>query len=272
MKRVLLTGAAGGIGTWLRRLLPLVYPDLVLSDLREPKDLAAGETFIRADLAKPDEVERACEGVEGIIHLGGQSGEAPWETILQANIVGCYNLFEAARKAGVKRIVFATSNHAVGFYPRSTTIGTDVIPRPDSRYGVSKLFGEGLGAMYAYKHGIGVTSLRIGNVGEKPIDVRRLSIWIRPEDLVQLIRIGLERPGLVYEVFYGVSDNRRSWYDNSRAEALGYKPEWRSEDYAAAVISAEPATGKHPAAEFYQGGTFCAGEYSADFESMKAKS
>lgn len=272
MKRVLLTGAAGGIGTWLRKLLPPIYPDLVLSDLREPKDLGAGETFIRADLAKPEEVERACEGVDGIIHLGGQSGEAPWETILEANIVGCYNLFEAARKAGVKRVVFATSNHAVGFYPRSTTIGTDVIPRPDSRCGVSKLFGEGLGAMYAYKHGIGVTSLRIGNVGEKPIDVRRLSIWIRPEDLVQLIRIGLERPGLVYEVMYGVSDNQRAWYDNSRAAALGYKPEWRSEDYAEDVISAEPTTGKHPAAEFYQGGTFCAEGYSADFESMKSKS
>src|SRR5690606_35728939 len=131
---------------------------------------------------------------------------------------------EAARKAGVKRVVFATSNHAVGSYPRTTTIGTDVIPRPDSRYGVSKLFGEGLGAMYAYKHGIGVTSLRIGNVGDQPRDVRRLSIWVKPEDLVQLIRIGLERPGLVYEVMYGVSDNQRSWYDNSRAQALGYKP------------------------------------------------
>lgn len=272
MKRVLLTGAAGGIGTWLRKLLPPIYPELVLSDLREPETLRSDEAFIQADLAKPEEIERACQGVDGIIHLGGQSGEAPWETILEANIVGCYNLFEAARKAGVKRVVFATSNHAVGFYPRSATIGTDVIPRPDSRYGVSKLFGEGLGAMYAYKHGIGVTSLRIGNVAQKPVDVRRLSIWIRPEDLVQLIRIGLERPGLVYEVMYGVSDNQRSWYDNSHAEALGYKPEWRSETFAEAVISAEPTTGAHPAAEFYQGGTFCAEEYSADLVSMKAKS
>jgi len=272
MKRVLLTGAAGGIGTWLRKLLPPIYPDLVLSDIQEPKDLRPGETFVRADIAKADEIERACQGVDGIIHLGGQSGEAPWETILEANIVGCYNLFEAARKTGARRIVFATSNHAVGFYPRTTTIGTDVIPRPDSRYGVSKLFGEGLGAMYAYKHGIGVTSLRIGNVAEKPVDARRLAIWIRPEDLVQLIRIGLERPGLVYEVMYGVSDNRRSWYDNSRARDLGYDPKWKSEDYAAAVLAAEPASGKHPVAEFYQGGTFTADEYTADLDTMTSRS
>lgn len=272
MKRVLLTGAAGGIGTWLRKLLPPIYPELVLTDIREPNDLQPSERFIQADIANAEAIERVCEGVEGIIHLGGRSGEAPWEDILEANIVGCYNLFEAARRSGTKRVVFATSNHAVGFYPRSRTIGTEVIPRPDSRYGVSKLFGEGLGAMYAYKHGIGVTSLRIGNVGDKPLDVRRLAIWIKPEDLVQLIRIGLERPGLVYEVMYGISDNKRSWYDNSRAEALGYKPEWQSEDYAAEVISAEPTTGKHPAAEHYQGGTFCAEEYTADLESMKTKS
>jgi len=272
MKRVLLTGAAGGIGTWLRRLLPPIYPDLILSDIQEPLDLANSETFITADLAKPDEIERACDGIDGIIHLGGQSSEADWDTILQANIIGCYNLFEAARKAGVKRVVFATSNHVVGYYPRATTISPDVIARPDSRYGVSKLFGEGLGALYAYKHGIGVTSIRIGNVAEKPIDVRRLSIWIRPEDLVKLVRIGLERPGVVYEVVYGVSENDRSWYDNSQATAIGYAPDWRSEDYEKGVIAAEPTTGKHPAAEFYQGGTFCAAEYSADFESMKNKS
>lgn len=271
MKRVLLTGAAGGIGTFLRDLLPPLYPGLVLSDLHAPANLKAGERFIAADLRKLDEVQRVCEGVDGIIHLGGRSGEAPWEEILEANIVGCYNLFEAARLAGVKRVVFATSNHAVGFYPRATTIGTDIIPRPDSRYGVSKLFGEGLGAMYAYKHGMGVTSLRIGNVGEKPLDQRRLSIWIRPDDLVQLIRIGLERPGLVYEVMYGVSDNARSWYDNSRAIALGYAPEGRSEDFAADVLAAEPTDGKHPAAEHYQGGTFCADDYTANFNDMKTR-
>lgn len=270
MKRVLLTGAAGGIGTHLRRLLPPLYPDLVLSDIREPKDLAPGERFIRADISSAAEIEAACEGCEGIIHLGGRSGEADWGAILQANIVGCYNLFEAARKAAVKRVVFASSNHAVGFYPRSTTIGIDVVGRPDSRYGLSKHFGEGLGALYAYKHGLGVTSLRIGNVGETPLDKRRLAIMITPRDLVKLIRIGLERPGLVYEVMYGVSANTRSWYDNSHAESLGYVPQDDSEAHAAAILAKEPPV-TDEVAEFYQGGTFCGAEYSADFAAMKRK-
>lgn len=272
MKRVLVTGAAGGIGTHLRRLLPAVYADIVWSDLKQPADLRASETFIKADLTKPDEIAAACRGVDGIVHLGGHSTEGSWETILNANIIGCYNLFEQARLAGVKRIIFASSNHAVGFYPRATTIPTDVIARPDSRYGVSKAFGEGLGAMYAYKHGIGVTSLRIGNLNDEPIDARRLSIWLKPEDLVQLIRIGLERPGLVYEVMYGVSDNKRSWYDNSHAASLGYKPAGRSEDYAATVLAKEAAAGADAVAAFYQGGTYCADEYTADFATLKSKS
>lgn len=271
MKRVLMTGAAGGVGTFLRKLLPAVYPGLILSDMVEPKDLGPGETFIRADLTKPDEVAEACAGIDGIVHLGGFSVEGPWETILNANIIGCYNLFEQARLAGVKRIVFASSNHAIGFYPRTTTIPTNVTARPDSRYGVSKAFGEGLGAMYAYKHGIGVTSLRIGNVDTEPIDKRRLAIWISPEDLLQLIRIGLERPGLVYEVMYGVSGNARSWYDNSRATALGYQPASRSEDYAPAIL-AKPEPDADPVAEFYQGGTFCAAEYTASFDTLKSRS
>ncbi len=272
MKRILLTGAAGGVATWLRRLLPPIYPGLVLSDVRTPVDLKDDETFIAADLAKAEQIEAACAGVDGIVHLGGYSTEAPWETILEANIIGCYNLFEAARKCEVKRVVFATSNHAVGFYPRTTTIGRDVIPRPDSRYGVSKVFGEGLGALYAYKHGIGVTSLRIGNVADRPIDERRLAIWLKPEDLVQLIQIGLERPGLVYEVLYGVSDNARSWYDNSRAIELGYRPAGRAEDFAAEVLANEPRDGKHPADLTYQGGSYAADELTNEMPKSQQRS
>ena len=159
----------------------------------------------------------AVKGADSVIHLGGHSVEGPWDTILQANIIGCYNLFEAARQAGVKRVVFASSNHAVGFYPRKRKIGTDVTVRPDSRYGVSKAFGEALGALYSDKHGMSVTCLRIGNVGPRPLDVRRLSIWISPEDIVQLIRIGLEHPDIRFEILYGASDNEAAWWDNSRA-------------------------------------------------------
>ncbi len=191
MQTILITGAAGDIGTRLRKLLRGAYPHIRSSDIRTPPDLAAGDDFIAADLADPVQVETIVAGVDGIVHLGGFSVEGDWDTIHRANIVGCYNLFEAAYRAGVKRVVFASSNHAVGFYPRSRRTGVDVTVRPDSRYGVSKAFGEALGALYADKHGLRVTCLRIGNVADAPADERRLAIWIKPEDLAQLVRIGL---------------------------------------------------------------------------------
>ena len=230
--KVLLTGAAGDVGRRITPLLKARYAHIVLSDMKPVAD-PMGLPFIKADLANAAEVASAVKGIDGIVHLGGFSVEGPWQTILDANIVGCYNLFEEARKAGVKRVIFASSNHAIGFYPRSETIAPDVTALPDSRYGVSKAFGEALGAMYALKHGIGVTSLRIGNVGELPLDVRRLSIMLHPEDLMQLIVIGLEHPDIVNEIFYGASGNTRTWWDNSRAEALGYKPKYNAEDFVA---------------------------------------
>ncbi len=271
MKRVLVTGAAGSIGTYLRKLLPAVYADIVWSDIRTPADLGPNETFTAADITDMAACERICEGVDGIVHLGGISGEASWEKIRDANISGCYNVFEAARRQGVKRIVMATSNHAVGFYPRETIIDHEVIARPDSRYGLSKLFGEGLGALYAMKHGMGVLALRIGNVNDKPIDMRRMSIWIHPEDLVELIRIGLERPGLVFEICYGTSDNQRSWYDNQRAFELGYRPKHKSEHHLGEAEAAQATLDPDPVGDFYQGGTFCSAEYTADFVTMRTK-
>src|SRR6187397_1468882 len=264
MPRILMTGAAGGIGTSLRKLLPPIYPDLLLSDLKAPADLAKTETFKAADLADMAQVEAICEGVDGIIHLGGFSVEGPWDTILQSNIIGCYNLFEAARNKGVKRVVFASSNHAVGFYPRHTRIGTDVTVRPDSRYGVSKAFGEAIGALYADKHGLRVTCIRIGNVNDKPLDKRRLSVWISPEDLVQLVRIGLEHPDLHFEIFYGASDNAAGWWDNSNARRFGYSPRGRSEDFRAEAMAGQAKTPADPVGDRFQGGPFCADEYDAD--------
>src|SRR4029434_1724646 len=185
MQAILITGAAGDVGARLRRLLRGVYARSRISDIRKPSDLGSDEEFIAADLADYGQVEKITSGIDGIVHLGGFSVEGPWETIHRSNIVGCYNLFEAAYRSGVKRVVFASSNHAVGFYPRERKIGVDVTVRPDSRYGVSKAFGEALGALYADKHGLRVTCLRIGNVNDKPLDKRRLSIWLKPEDLVQ---------------------------------------------------------------------------------------
>ncbi len=258
--RILLTGAAGHIAQRLRRLLPPLY-ELVLTDLRPPADLRADETFIAADLADASAIEGAVAGVDGILHFGGQSVEAPWETILTSNIIGTYNLFEAARKQRVRRLVFASTNHVVGFYPRGQKIGPDVLPLPDSRYGVSKAFGEALGALYAYKHGMSVLCIRIGHVMDRPVDERRLAIWQKPEDLVSLIRIGLERDGLVYDVVYGMSDNARSWWDNSRASDLGYKPEGQSEMFAAEALAAQALIPADEIADYFQGGSFCSEEF-----------
>ncbi|MBV9825971.1 MAG: NAD(P)-dependent oxidoreductase [Alphaproteobacteria bacterium] len=263
MHRVLITGAGGGIGRALRETLRGIYPILRLSDrVAIPAARDGEEVMDQLDIADMAAVERLVAGVDGIVHLGGISGESSWDNILQSNIVGLYNVFEAARRAGVKRIVMATSNHAVGFYPRSQKIDHQVVVRPDSRYGVSKAFSEALGAMYADKHGIGFLGTRIGNFGAKPIDSRRLAIWISPRDYTQLVRIGLEHPEIHFEIVYGVSDNARSWYDNSNAYRLGYKPQDNSEPYAAEVLAAEEGQPKDPIAEYYQGGTFPSGEYS----------
>lgn len=261
--RVLMTGAAGGIGSMIRHELRAIYPGLVLSDVRTPPDLTPEETFVAADLTEPAQVEAALEGIDAVAHFGGFSVEGPWDTILNANIIGCYNLFEAARKKGVKRVVFASSNHAMGFYPRHQPVGTAAVPRPDSRYGVSKVFGEAVGALYADKHGLGVLSLRIGNVATKPVDRRRLAIWLHPQDLIQLIRIGFEHPGLVYEVVYGASFNERSWWDNTRAFELGYRPKHRAENFAAEALAAQAKLPPDPVGDYFQGGTFCTEEFSA---------
>ena len=261
MKKILVTGAAGGVGTRLRKLMKGLYPAIRWSDLRTPDDLAADEDFVAADLADFAAVERIVAGVDGIVHLGGYSVEGPWPTILNSNITGCYNLFEAAYRAGVKRVVFASSNHAMGFYPRTQKIGVNVTVRPDSRYGISKAFGEAVGAFYADKHGLRVTCLRIGNVGDAPLDQRRLAIWLKPEDLVQLIRIGLEHRDIRFEIFYGASDNADSWWDNSNAGRFGYKPTGKADNYRAQAMAAQAQLPPDPVGDRYQGGTFCSDEY-----------
>jgi uronate dehydrogenase len=263
-RRIVLTGAAGGIGTMIRPLLAPLYPGLVLSDRVKPDNLQASETFVAAELGRPEEVAAIVKGADSVIHLGGFSVEGPWDTILQANIIGCYNLFEAARQAAVRRVIFASSNHAMGFYPRKRKIGTDVTVRPDSRYGVSKAFGEALGALYADKHGMAVTCLRIGNVGPRPLDVRRLSIWISPQDIVQLIRIGLEHPDIRFEILYGASDNAAAWWDNARAFELGYRPTGKAEDHRAHAEAEQARIGPDPVGDLFQGGTFCSAEFTND--------
>ncbi len=261
MKTVLITGAAGDVGSHLRRELAGKYK-LRLSDIKPIKALAPGEESARGDVAKMADMLRVTKGVDAILHLGGFSFEGPWEDILRANIIGCYNVLEAARRNGVKRVLFASSNHATGFYRRDEKIDHRVYPKPDSRYGLSKVFGEQLGSLYAGKYGMEVFCMRIGNVNVAPADKRRLSIWISPRDLARLVSVGVENPNISFEIVYGISDNKRSWYDNANAHRLGYQPQDDAERHAAEVLAKEkPGDAR---AEMYQGGNFVFAEIGGD--------
>ena len=270
MKKILITGAAGDVGGHLRRELAGRYA-LRLSDIRPVARVSSAEEFIRGDCAKLPDMLRATKGVDAVVHLGGFSVVGDWNTILRAYIFGTYNVFVGARRNGVRRMVFATSNHAVGFYDRDETIDHRVYPRPDSRYGVSKVFGEALGSLYADKYGMEVVCMRIGNVNPKPMDKRRLTMWLSPRDLGQLLSMALDRPGIRFEIVYGVSGNRRSWYDNANAERLGYRPQDDSEPYAREVLGNEKP-GADPRTEKYQGGTFVLAEDGGDPTRAKVRS
>jgi uronate dehydrogenase len=258
MKTILITGAAGRIGTFLRPELAGKYK-LRLSDITPIKKLAPGEAFMRGDISNMKDALRITKGVDAVVHFGGQSGEHDWEHILQANIIGFHNTLEAARRNGVKRFLVATSNHAVGFYPVTQTIDHRVYPKPDSRYGVSKVFNEALASLYADRYGMEMFCMRIGNVNSAPIDRRRLAIWISARDMAQLVTVGLERPNLHFEIVYGISDNARAWFDNVNAYRMGYQPRDRSEDYAAEILQREGSPGNAPA-DIFQGGGHCMSE------------
>jgi uronate dehydrogenase len=253
MKHILVTGAAGAIGSSLRAGLRGSYPLLRLSDVSTMAAAAPGEELAPADLRDYAAVKAAMAGIDCVVHLGGIPREAPWPAILEANIIGTYNVFEAARECGVKRVIFASSNHAVGFHRATQTIGIAVEARPDSRYGVSKVYGEALGRLYADKHGISVACLRIGSFREQPGDMRQLATWISPRDMVQLVRCCIAAPDYRYLLLYGVSNNTRSRWKNPHAARIGYLPQDNAEEYAA-QITRPPNEGA--AAEFH-GGAFC---------------
>ena len=264
MQTVLITGAAGAVATDLRPMLRARYANLKLSDRVPVSDMAENERFVPAQLENPEDLAALCDGVDGIIHLGGQPLEADWGIIDACNIQGLMNLLEAARLAGVARFVFASSNHAVGMYPRERKIGAGDPVRPDSRYGLSKAFGEAACALYADKHGMRCLSIRIGNVADRPADRRRLSIWLHPEDLFQLCRIGLEHPDLHNEIVFGASDNIRTFWDNDAAFRLGYRPAHRAEDHAAFALTRQETLAPNPLADRFQGGSFSSEEFTGD--------
>ena len=267
MQRVLLTGAAGAIGTTLRAGLRGVYPLLRLSDIRPIGELSSGEEFVSADLNDAAAVARLMPGIDCVMHLGGVPREDKWEAILRNNIVGTYNVFEAARNAGVRRVVFASSNHVIGFHRAAHVVGVKEPARPDSRYGVSKVFGEALGRLYADKHGLSVACLRIGSFRQRPQSARQLATWVSPRDLTQLVRRCIDAPDYHFLVLYGVSDNTRARWRNPDAASIGYVPQDNAEDYAKELDATSPENESDPA-ELFHGGEFCALEFTGEVKAI----
>jgi uronate dehydrogenase len=253
---ILMTGAAGGLGREMRERLKANCSVLRLSDRLAFGDAQAGEEILLADLADAQAVSALAHGVDAIVHFGGVSVEGPFDPILAANIVGVVNLYEAARKHGVRRVVFASSNHVTGFYRQSETIGVDCAPRPDGFYGLSKAFGEDVARFYFDRYGIETACVRIGSSFPEPKDRRMLATWMSFDDLHRLITACLTTPVLGWSVIYGMSDNAVTWWDNTGARHIGYVPQDSSDVFRDAVYArTDPPDLDDPVAQ-YQGGAF----------------
>ena len=198
-----------------------------------------GEEAVRASVTDMAAMTAACQGTDAVIHLAGLSGEAPWPEILEVNINGTYVVFEAARRSGVPRVVFASSNHTVGFYPHEDFPVPDyAFPVPDTYYGVAKVAGEGLAAMYHYRYGLDAVCIRILTCFERPPSTRALATWLSPDDAGRLFEACLTAPSPGFQVVFGVSANTRGgWVSLAEARAIGYEPRDDAEVYAAEVIA-----------------------------------
>ena len=255
-KRLLLTGAAGGLGRELRRRLKAHCAVLRLSDIADLGEAQAGEELMPAPLQDAAEVLSLLADVDAVVHLGGISVEGPFDPILQANIVGTYNLYEAARKQRVKLVVFASSNHVTGFYRQDEVIDASMPVRPDGHYGLSKAFGENLAQFYFDRYGVETVSLRIGSSFPEPADRRMLATWLSYDDLERLVLASLTAPVVGHTVIYGVSDNVTTWWDNTSARHIGYRPRDSSEPFRAAALARQPTLDPDSPATLCQGGGF----------------
>jgi uronate dehydrogenase len=264
MDRVLITGAAGHIGDVLRRGLRGRHALVRLLDIAPLRAAETGEELCTVDIGDLGALEQAMDGIDCVVHLAGIPDEAEWDLVLPRIIVGTYNTFEAARRRGVKRFVYASSNHAVGFYRRERVLDDTALPRPDGRYGAAKVFGEALGRLYADKHGMSVACLRIGTfrTPDRPAAVRHLSTWISHRDMVQLVSRCIDHPHYHFLVAYGVSDNARRCWDNKNIAFLGYRPQDNAEAFAGEVL-AEGVAEDDLEAQFH-GGPLCSIDFSGD--------
>ncbi|MAU22308.1 MAG: dehydrogenase [Martelella sp.] len=254
-----IVGGSGRVGTALRRELSKRVRSIRVLDLNAPSELAENEEFRAVDMLDQASLETAFAGLDGLVHLAGIPREASLDDILEINVRGTSTVYEAARVAGIGRIVLGSSNHAVGFYPRTTRVSPESPMRPDGLYGLSKCWSELLAGLYYDKYGLRSFIIRIGNSADRPKTPRALEIWVSPADLRQLVLIGLTHEDVDVTTVFGVSKGGGSWWDNSAAEKLGYAPVDMIVERAAPEAFAESDESEVEA--FYQGGRFVATDY-----------
>ena len=254
--RLLLTGAAGGLGTALRERLKANCDVLRLSDRGKLGTAGPAEEVSVADLADAQAIYQTVQGCDAIVHMGGMSQEGPFEPILQGNILGVYNLYEAARQHGVKRVIFASSNHVTGFYRQDEVITPAHPARRTGLYGVSKAFGEDLSRMYFDRYGIETACLRIGSSYAEPTDRRMLATWLSFDDLHRLITACLTTPVLGHTIMYGVSNNAVSWWDNSTVRHVGFVPQDSSDGFREDLYARTQAPDLNDPTVQFQGGVW----------------
>lgn len=254
--KLVLTGAAGRLGSYLREPLAKMSESLVSTDITEDiGKLYDGETYKQADLADFDAMMNVIEGADMVIHFGAFVDEGPFEKLLGPNFVGSYNVWEAAWRHKLKRVVYASSIHAVGMYPKNQFIGTDVPHRPDTFYGLAKCFTEDLGRMYWEKRGLESVHMRILSCAQVN-NARALGSWLSYDDLVQLVTRCIDTPVTGFSVIYGVSNNDRAPVDNSDASFLGYRPKDNAEQFAEEILANEPPMDPQDPGHMCHGGPF----------------
>lgn len=263
--RVLVTGAAGGLGKVLRAVLPQSAEKVRLSDRSELGDAAPHEEIVVCDLSDRETVFEMTKDVDIVIHMGGAVGpELPFDVVLQANYLGFHNVYEGCRLNGVKRVIWGSSNHAIGFYPRTQRIDASVTTRPDSDYGVSKVFGEAMAQYYWDKYALESVSLRIGSCFPKPVDRRMLTTWLSYPDFVHLVECAMSAPRVEHTIVYGVSANDSQLWDNRMAAHLGYVPKDNAEVNRAEVEMATPPYDRNDLTIAVHGGSFAAIGYNTN--------
>lgn len=260
MKKLVLTGAAGRLGSYLREPLTKLADELVSTDIVDDiGKLYPGETYQKADLAKLDDMLSVIEGADMVVHFGAIGDEAPFDDILQSNIIGAYTVWEAAYRHGVRRVVYASSIHAVGMHKRTDFIGTDVPHRPDTYYGLAKCFAEDLASLYWDKRQVESVCMRILSAAQVN-NARALGSWLSYDDLIHLVEQSINTPTTGFTVIYGVSNNDRAPVNNANASFLGYRPKDNAEQFAAEVLKNEKPQDLNDPAFLHQGGPFASVE------------